>query len=160
VLAVSDDKLDVRSCRRKLPRENAHARGGPGKSRGWVWVQPRIPRPARAMKFNNPTFYGYIRVVLIKTNLMIYMLYKILGECIDMCSLSKTMSSTWETTRRVGGCQRLWESCGWCEVVVPTRHGEPAPGVRVSRQLGISRGGTCHEIFNSYLLWLYSSSTH
>ncbi len=53
---------------------------------------------ARAMKLNNPTFYGYFRVLLIKTNSMIYICYIKYGEK-HMCSPSETMSSAWETTR-------------------------------------------------------------
>jgi hypothetical protein len=45
-------------------------------------------RTARGMKLNNTTFYGYIRVLLIKTNSMIYICYTKYGGNADICVLA------------------------------------------------------------------------
>jgi hypothetical protein len=44
--------------------------------------------PARAIKFNNTTFCGYIRVLLIKTNSTIYICYIKYGGNADICVLA------------------------------------------------------------------------
>jgi len=56
-----------------------------------------------AMKYLISTYYGHIRVLLSKTNPMIYICH------IKYLENVPTMSSTWETMRTA----RVWESCGW-----------------------------------------------
>ena len=85
VLAVGDDELSmgfvVGSCRGTGHGEDFK------ESRGWMlgwfprntasqlWVSKQLVGVARAIKFNNTNFYGYIRDLLIKTNSMIYICY-------------------------------------------------------------------------------------
>ena len=59
----------------------------------------------------------YIRVLLIKTNRMIYnMLYKILIKAANACSLSETTCLKGGGRRRrvVGGCRWRGKTCGGC----------------------------------------------
>ena len=93
VLAVRDDELDVGNDElgvgddEDTSSEAAEGRGTRGRTLKVV-VPTRHGEPAPgvraagdslgtacAIKFNNYTFYGYIRILLIKTNSMIYICY-------------------------------------------------------------------------------------
>ena len=91
------------------------------------------------MKFDNTTFYGYIRVLLIKTNSMVYICYIKYGGNADICVLAVgddelSMGTSW-------GTAESGESRGW--VLVCSSHARNA----MSRRLGCPEArSTCHEV--------------
>lgn len=120
----------TRVCRRGVPRERKHVHAM------WrsVWVSGQLGVGTHIciIKFDNSNFHDHIRILLLKTNLMIYICVK--------CSLWETMSSAWETTTTGISSEAAGHMCtlenhvdvrwlfGW--FVTLTQHGEPAPGIR------------------------------
>jgi len=87
---------------------------------GWLWA-PRRGRHfsgvAGAKELHKWICNHYIRVLLIKTNWMIYnMLYKIWIKAANACSLSETTCLKGGGRRRcvVGGCRWCGKTCGGC----------------------------------------------
>jgi hypothetical protein len=97
VLAVGDDELSHGDNEERGHSSEA-AEGACMKSHVdgcWFVVPTHAPNheaapagAARATKFDNTTFYGYIQILLIKTNLMIYICYMKCGGNADICVLA------------------------------------------------------------------------
>ena len=129
---MGDNDDAWRMCCQGLPRNGTHV-GDSERAHGWSWTclwqdklrlagsgflgGPRhLLRALRAKKLHNSICHHYIRVLLTKTNSMVYnMLYKYRVKAVEVCSLSETMSSTWvDDNDALLGVDRGCQGCGIC----------------------------------------------